>query len=801
MIKELPSYEEAEKILLGFEEAEDWDSYEAWLNDFADRAWKAYHAYISLSEEQKVLVTNYDHLMETAALWSTLTLSGTLLGKKLIFNYAVTSDITNMALLECKNDTMESVGNGDTTPSGKTYKTNSEVITNSELITAADGAESLDIIIYAEPGMAIGFEAGTVWPTDTSRVLSTEDEIWFWTWADSVNYAILKSEEVSLGKNVTFPITAVSGSTELTVNVTICAVGRSEPVLLKDSIPSDYSIKTIPVTLYDYDGVAFNEYYNQNSENYIAFSGYSQGISSTTVATNRGWTQSGTQANGGGSAALMGIVEKDLVNGLPVMSQGQQVDLFSTNEIPGKTVYPNVGFQFIYNENSGYYTYNSALNHAQYNEENNTIELYAQSLAMADTPNGATHGNAGFYPFEDINDTFTNTGYERMDTETWKEKLEENAFELIPAQYSTDIVNTSSVDPASTANMHYGLYVSNAFYLPKNKQINGEDMIYEFTGDDDLWVFIDDRLVLDIGGGHTYVSGSFNITNGEVWIEKYAQLSADDGGYYEVSSQGTDLNYTDEFLVNLEDEQMHTIQIFYLERHSGVSNCRIKFNLPLLPENSLTVSKELLNSDDSGIQNYLKDSIEYQFKVLKADENGNPTEESFMPAKTEYSILENGVDSGRNGYVDENGYFYLKAEQSAQFENIMAMFDGAETANYIVQEVLLTEFMGQYGDVEYEISGDINLAINSGLAPEYFTSYLTESISTKETQMIIYRNRINTAELGRLSVSKTAAKSSAFKEDDTFQIRVLFSGDPLTEATVYLVGEEERESLENGIIE
>ena len=591
-----------------------------------------------------------------------------------IYNYAVGNSITNVPLLDTKNDTMDAVLDGDTTPQGKTYKTNEKVITNAELISAAGSAASVDIIVYAEPGMAIGFEAGTVWGDNAesdafARPKSTDNEIWFWTWADRVNYAILKDESISAGKQATFPITAVSGNTKKTVNVTICAVTKSSPELLQNNLPDGYSIKNVPVTLYNYDGRKWNEHYNKNGEKYFAFASTVKGVNTTENAGNRGWTESGLQANGGGGVALMGIVKDKLVDGLPEMSQGQKVDLFSTNEFAGKKVYQDVKFQFVYNERTGYYNYNSALNHAQYNDAEKTIELYNQSLAASDTPNGASHGNAGFYPFADIHNAYTNTGYTALTKTEWIKKLEEDAFELLPSQYSADIALSSSANPASRVDLHYGIQVASDFYLPKGKTLNGKDMKFEFVGDDDLWVFIDGKLVLDIGGGHTHVSGSFNLTTGEVWVEKYTKLAAVDGGSYAERKEGTDLKYTDSFLTGLRDDQMHTIQIFYLERHAGVSNCLMRFNLPMVPSDAVNISKNLVNQDGKDLS--VTPDVNYTFTLYTAEDNDDNVNATVFTAKanTSYTVIGRGAPNDIQ-FTDENGRFVLKDGWIASFSDI-----------------------------------------------------------------------------------------------------------------------------------
>lgn len=73
-------------------------------------------------------------------------------------------------------------------------------------------------------------------------------------------------------------------------------------------------------------------------------------------------------------------------------------------------------------------------------------------------------------------------------------------------------------DGASQNKFAFGMMISFEFLQPKNGKINGQDMVFSFSGDDDVWVFIDNKLVLDLGGVHERATGSINFANGEVYV-------------------------------------------------------------------------------------------------------------------------------------------------------------------------------------------------------------------------------------------------------------------------------------------
>lgn len=192
----------------------------------------------------------------------------------------------------------------------------------------------------------------------------------------------------------------------------------------------------------------------------------------------------------------------------------------------------------------GYYTYNSKENAAVYQQKENrfyiyentqTINRWDQNNKLLSTPLVMT---GQFLPFNRV-----------------------AAFK----EYTPEI------------NYHFGLESQITFYLPDDvtngagrNQINSKDMIFEFSGDDDVWVFVDDKLVLDMGGIHGAKNGSINFATGEIKIDDVPATG---------SSAATKTLNTCKSNLSSMKKGMHTLYFYYMERGAGLSNCKIKFNL------------------------------------------------------------------------------------------------------------------------------------------------------------------------------------------------------------------------------
>ena len=199
------------------------------------------------------------------------------------------------------------------------------------------------------------------------------------------------------------------------------------------------------------------------------------------------------------------------------------------------TKYPDVKFKFLYDESTNEYSYNSGSNHVHFEESTNTITQYSNAGPNT-LSDGTDFQKSGFFPFTDENDNMTDYGFGmRMDVDF--------------------------------------LLTSNGTLDGKE---NGTPMTFHFSGDDDVWVFIDGKLVLDLGGLHSRRGGTINFKTGEV---SYDKVTNDQGTEVEPTAvEGGGQRPDTDFLTKLQPGT-HKLTMYYLERGGNDSNCEIKFNL------------------------------------------------------------------------------------------------------------------------------------------------------------------------------------------------------------------------------
>ena len=390
--------------------------------------------------------------------------------------------------------------------------------------------------------------------------------------------------------------------------------------------------------------------------------------------------------------------------------------------------------------------------------------------------------------------------------------------DFLPFTYTGGVVQGSTEDGVSyhvgteDTDYWFGMSMQVNFFQTKGGRLGDENMVFRFSGDDDVWVFVDDVLVLDLGGTHGTVNGTINFATGEV-LQYLSWNGANSTAAEQTNGSSTSFPTSIRACFDaagrtpnggwstdgrtFADYTEHTLKFFYLERGAAVANCSLDFRLPTLPDKSLTVTKDLSADADSQLRDYIGNSLDYCFRVRKADDAGNVTEEPYITAEMTYELMENGVKIG-NRTVDEDDCFRLKAGQSAQFTQMLLKGNGA--TRYIVEEIMPEKLTGQYAGIDYLVSGNGGNTITENHPEEYFTAFQTGILSAEQTQTVTFQNRVDTGKLGTLKITKLAAPGTQIPTDLFFQMQVKIGGELLPVGSQYRVSEELRTVETAGVL-
>ena len=420
----------------------------------------------------------------------------------------------------------------------------------------------------------------------------------------------------------------------------------------------------ISINLHDYDLTGIN--YTDNGTQYresarpLTFAG-----GNDTYRTNKGYNR--WTGNDGG--VFQGIVSNTLgADGYPTMSnsaanvRGSSLAyLFNGQQAYGVTSErPTLNHLFQFCDvdgnncgttaqgNSTYYTYDSSKNFASLQDDGN-FKVYNKGRFQ----NGLPSSEGAFMPFNDLSDQMTD--------------------------YGSVTGHRLTADP----DYNFGMDVSTKFIMPKGGKVNGQNMKFSFAGDDDVWVFVDGVLVLDLGGIHDNYGGSIDFATGEVVTGK-----RNNGSYQNYSN--TTIKEMFEAAGKTWDDSpyaTHTLKFFYIERGQGSSNCKLSFNLPTIPDGVIDIAKQITDTSGGNVNDF--SNAEFTMQVSTADtENG----QYVLYANQPYAVYRIGttVTSDtqplRTDTTDDNGQFKLKNGEFARLTG-QVQHDG-DTAPHAIKQTM-----------------------------------------------------------------------------------------------------------------
>lgn len=434
----------------------------------------------------------------------------------------------------------------------------------------------------------------------------------------------------------------------------------------------DSAKRGITINMFNYDTAGINE-------------GHSLKLSNGSDGGNEDYNK-----YRGPSDLSLGIMQKRLgEDSYPIVDKGKKESssyLFSTKEGTGKEFYSDANYLFK-QDADGYYEYDSTKNFAQFNKNTKEFTVYkvpGSSKDPIDLQQGSKHGS--FFPFNTLGD---------------------HKYWGIPQ------ISEKSPD------FHFGMTMSAKFIQPKDGKINGNNMVFEFSGDDDVWVYIDGVLVLDIGGIHNSVSGSIDFAEGTVKVGSNNYTLKNLFKEAGAEKEGDFVSRKDIF----KDYTVHTINFYYLERGKGDSNCKLKFNLPTVPDGSVKVQKQLSNTDKEKYAD-----VKFKFQLLVKDEK-----ENYVPS-TPNGIL----DDGRKVEFSEDKVFTLKPGQYATFSGLKA------NTKYRIKElgVSKNEYDKVFINDEVTTSQDGNVISNEATVGSRPWVIFTNKCSEKNSRKLCITKKI-----------------------------------------------------------
>lgn len=328
-------------------------------------------------------------------------------------------------------------------------------------------------------------------------------------------------------------------------------------------------------------------------------------------------------------------------------------------------------------------------------------------------------------------------------------------------------------DPSGKANYYFGMEMEATFVqTPSGLDAWGHDIIFEFSGDDDFWLYVDGQLVLDLGGVHSAQMGTINFRTGDVYFDRNGTSVHSENMEHTTLRQIFYDNYKSKYPTATDEEvneylseyfdgnifkdySTHTMKMFYMERGANASNLYMRFNIASVTPGHVVVSKSVSGEGTDALDS---DFLEYPFQIyytLPEGPNGEPGEEHLLGNNDEYVAVTYQNSNQPVNFVRK--YRPPGFSEDQAYDNIY-FINPSKNAEIAFPDNTIT-----YRIVECAVNSTVygNVTINGENVPDDriefrgdLKSYSSESGSAQVRPNISFDNHVNNNVIKDLLVTK-----------------------------------------------
>lgn len=383
----------------------------------------------------------------------------------------------------------------------------------------------------------------------------------------------------------------------------------------------------------------------------------------------------------------------------------------------------------------------------------------------------------------------------------------------------------NSVDPSAKDNLNYGF--GTQFTIPftvteTGKNVDGTSMTFKFTGDDDVWVYIDGALVLDMGGAHCKAEGEINfatqmatITTGTSDAKLGNQptaggrVASKDNGKRTVDFKNITVKKSDGNAISLADYmkesgKVHELKMYYMERGMWDSNMSISYSFVPLPS-GLTLSKTLDTKDvNAGLKNAVQGLDNFDFNIQTR--NLKDREANYSDVDNLGYTLYDYNDNTYPGQVAKNSTATFSSSYYAS-EFIDTTDENNSSAFYAGTGFKITESIPKGTILQYDenkTSWGVYDSVTSREAIKnqkgtVATFDMGDANSSEMDVVNRYVNFVNTPKVGSLSVEKKYEGNAPKDKTFGFTVKVdLTGGEYYDTYELEYIGSQKGKTDENG---